>query len=255
MHLRKETIAIQEELGEYCRTGEERELPGITPGRIHHYRRLISNVVNDTLDTAFPITVAALEDSQWEELVQDFFTQGIPQTPQVWKLPFEFYEFHAGRETGNKMDLPFLDDLLYFEWMEIEIHTMADRPYPEFVSKGDLFKDTLVFNPEYEIVQLEYPIHTHPVSEALQMKGDHFALLYRLPESGNVQFLGLSALNVYIITRLQEENVPLNEIKNEFARVAGIESGRYLDDSLEKYLGVLLERKMILGFKISRETA
>lgn len=248
MHLHKETITIQEELGEYCRTGEARELPGITPGRIHHYRRLISNVVKDTLHTAFPITVAALEESQWAELVQDFFTEGIPQTPQVWKLPLEFYEFHAGRETGRKMDLPFLDDLLYFEWMEIEIHTMPDRPYPDFESKGDLFQDRLVFNPEYEIVQLDYPIHTHPVSEALHMKGNHFALLYRLPETGHVQFLGLSALNVYIITRLQEENVALNEIKNEFARVAGIESGRYLDDALEKYLGDLLERKMILGF-------
>ena len=248
MHLRKETIAIQEELGEYCRTGQERELPGITPGRIHHYRRLISNVVNDTLHTAFPITVAALGESQWEELVQDFFTEGIPQTPQVWKLPFEFYEYHAGRETGKRMDLPFLDDLLYFEWMEIEIHTMPDRPYPQFVSEGDLFQDRLAFNPEYEIVQLEYPIHTHPVSEAIHMKGDHFALLYRLPESGHVQFLGLSALNVYIITRLQEEKVALNEIKNEFASVAGIESGRYLDDGLEKFLGDLLERKMILGF-------
>ena len=248
MHLRKETIAIQEELGEYCRTGEERELPGITPGRIHHYHRLISNVVHDTLRTAYPITVSALGDESWQSLVEDFFSAGDPQTPQVWKLPFEFYQYHAGRESGNRMDLPFLDDLLYFEWMEIEIHTMADRPYPEFVSKGDLFKDTLAFNPEYEIVQLEYPIHTHPVSEALQMKGDHFALLYRLPESGHVQFLGLSALNVYIITRLQEEKVPLNEIKNEFARVAGIESGRYLEDALEKYLGDLLERKMILGF-------
>ncbi len=248
MHLLKDTIAIQEQLGEYCRTGEEQVLPGITPGRLHHYRRLISNVVQDTLRTAFPITVAALEVSQWDDLVQDFFTEGIPQTPQVWKLPFEFYEYHAGRETGKKMDLPFLDDLLYFEWMEIEIHTMPDRSYPEFLNEGDLFLDKLVFNPEYEIVKLEYPIHTHPVSEALHMKGDHFALLYRLPESGHVQFLGLSALNVYIITRLQEEKVALNEIKHEFARVAGIESGRYLDDALEKFLGDLLERKMILGF-------
>ena len=248
MHLLKDTIAIQEQLGEYCRTGEERVLPGITPGRLHHYRRLITNVVQDTLRTAFPITVSAFEVSQWDELVRNFFTEGIPQTPQVWKLPFEFYEYHASRETGKKMDLPFLDDLLYFEWMEIEIHTMPDRSYPELQKEGNLFQDQLAFNPEYEIVRLDYPIHTHPVSEALQMKGDHFALLYRLPDSGNVQFLGLSALNVYIITRLQEEKVALNEIKHEFARVAGIESGRYLDDALEKFLGDLLERKMILGF-------
>ena len=248
MNLHKETIRNMEQLGEYCRTGIEQDVSGLTPGRIHHYRRLISNVVNDTLRTAYPITLAALGEKTWQELVDDFFTAGLPQTPQVWKLPLEFYNYHAGRESGNRMDLPFLDDLLYFEWMEIEIHTMPDRPNPQFQSEGNLMNDRLAFNPEYEIVRMEYPVHTHPVHEAIHMKGDYFALLYRMPESGHVQFLNFSALNVYIITRLQEENVALSEIKNDFARVAGIESGRYLDDSLKAFLGDLLERKMILGF-------
>ncbi len=248
MHLRKETISIQERLGEYCRTGVKLELPGVTPGRIHHYRRLISNVVTDTLHTAFPITVAALGEHQWELLVQDFFADGIPQTPQVWKLPFEFYQYHAGRETGKRIGKPFLDDLLYFEWMEIEIHTMPDRPFPDFVTEGELFNDRLVFNPEHEIIQLSFPVHTHPVRETIELEGEHYALLYRMPESGHVQFLNLSALNIYIITRLQEEKVTLNEIKNEIARVAGIESGRYLDEALQKFLGDLMERKLILGF-------
>ena len=248
MHLRKETISIQEKLGAYCRTGLEREIPGLTPGRIHHYRRLISNVVHDTLRTAFPISVAALGEDTWLLLVEDFFSAGVPQTPQVWKLPLEFYQYHVRRESGNRLSLPFLDDLLYFEWMEIEIHTMPDRLYPDFVTEGDIFQDRLAFNPEYEIVHLRYPVHTHPVREARELEGEYYALLYRMPESGHVQFLNLSALNAYIIMRLQEEKVPLNEIKNEFARVAGIESGRYLDDALELYFGDLLERKMILGF-------
>jgi len=235
-------------LAGYCRTGIEQEPAGVTPGRIKHYRRLISNVVHDTLQTAFPITVAALAEEHWLSLVEEFFTEGEPQTPQVWKLPYEFYLYHAGQESGARMDLPYLDDLLYFEWMEIEIHTMPDRPYPEFESEGDLMKDRLVFNPEYELVGLEYPVHTHAVREAMHMKGDYFALLYRLPDSGHVQFLNLSALNVYIITRLQEAKVPPGEIKHEFARVAGIESGRYLDDALMKFLGDLVERKLILGF-------
>jgi uncharacterized protein len=248
MHLREETIAIQERLGEYCRTGVEPELPGITPGRIHHYRRLVSKVVKDTLHTAFPISVAALEKDQWDLLVEDFFSHGIPQTPQVWKLPFEFYRYHAEQETGRKTGLPFLDDLLYFEWMEIEVHTMPDRPNPDFINEGDLLLDRLAFNPEHEIVQLHYPVHTHPVREARELEGEYFALLYRVPESGNVQFLSLSALNVYIIRRLQEEKVPLNIIKNEIAQVAGIESSRYLDEALQKFIGDLMERKLVLGF-------
>jgi hypothetical protein len=249
MHLRKETIRIQEELGAYCRSGVEPDLPGVIPGRIHHYRRLVSNVVNDTLQTAFPITVAALGNNQWDQLVQDFFANGSPQTPQVWKLPLAFYHYHSGRETGKLIGKPYLDDLLCFEWMEIEVHTMPDRPHPDFVSAGDLLKDRLVFNPAHEIVKLEYPVHTHPVDEAMSLKGAFYALLYRLPESGTVQFLDLSGLNVYIITRLQEEQLPLNRIKNEFARVAGIESVQYLDDALKQFLGDLLERQLILGFE------
>ena len=248
MNLREETIKIQEQLGEYCRTGEEPVLPGVTPGRLHHYHRLVSNAVGDTLRTAFPISVAALGEELWKELVQDFFSAGLPQTPQVWKLPFEFYEYHAGRETGARIDKPFLDDLLYFEWMEIEVHTMPDRSRPVYTTEGDIFQDTLVINPEYEIVRLEYPVHMYPVLEATELKGDFYALLYRLPESGHVQFLDLSVFNIYIISRLQEEEVPLQELKGEFAGVAGIESGRYLDEALQTFLGDLMKRRMILGF-------
>ncbi len=248
MNLREETIRIQEQLGEYCRTGEEQKLPGVTPGRLHHYRRLVSNVVGDTLRTAFPISVAALGEELWDLLVQDFFSAGLPQTPQVWKLPFEFYEYHKEKKTGERISKPWLDDLLYFEWMEIEVHTMPDRSKPDFISEGDIFQDTLVFNPEYEIVRLEYPVHMHPVLEAAELKGDYFALLYRMPETGNVQFLDLSALNIYIISRLEEEEVPLQELKVEFARVAGIESGRYLDEALQTFLEDLMKRLLILGF-------
>ncbi len=248
MQLRKETVYIQEQLGEYCRTGVEPVLPGITPGRLPHYRRLVSNVLSDTLFTAFPITVAALGEDQWNILVQEFFVEGIPQTPQVWKLPFEFYQYHAEKQTGIKIGLPYLDDLLYFEWMEIEIHTMPDRAYPDFKDEGNLFQDRLAFNPEFEIIKLRFPVHTHPVRKALEMEGEYFSLLYRMPQTGNVQFLNLSALNVYLIIRLQEEKVPLNRIKNEIARVAGIESGRYLDEALKLFLEDLLKRKLILGY-------
>jgi len=248
MSLHKETKEIQEGLGEYCRTGKDPDLPGITPGRLTHYHRLVQNVVKDTLDTAFPITLSALGEDAWRLLVEDFFATGLPQSPQVWKLPYEFYRYHAEQKTGTRIQREYLDDLLLFEWMEIEVHTMPDREYPEYREKGNLFLDRLAFNPEHEIVQLNYPIHTHPVHEAREKKGDYFALLYRLPDSGNVQFLALSPLNTYIFSRLLEAELPLDEIKGEFARLAGIESRVYLDEVLAKFFQDLMDRKLILGF-------
>ena len=103
-------------------------------------------------------------------------------------------------------------------------------------------KDRLAFNPEFEIAGLQYPVHLYPVREAVNKKGEYFVLVYRLPGSGQVQFLDLSALHIYLIARLQEEQLAIREIKHEFARAAGIESVSYLDRSLRTFLGDLLER-------------
>lgn len=249
MLLRKETEQIQEQFGAYCRDGNETEIPGVTPGRMHHYRRLINNVVRDAFDSAFPITLAALGESHWDLLVQDFFTGGQPKSPQIWKLPFEFYQYHATKETGTRIQKPFLDDLLYFEWMEIEVHNMPDRPYPEFTDQGNLLNDSLAFNPEHEIIKLEYPVHMHPADKTPELKGDYYTLIFRAPETGYVQFLDLSALNIYILSRLIEEDVPVRDIKGDIARATGIESDKYLDEALSKFIGDLMERKLILGFK------
>ncbi len=248
MKLNEDTAKIQDLLGEYCRTGEETNIPGVTPGRIKHYRRLVYNVVRSTMDSAFPITFAALGEEQWDLLVQDFFSSGIPQTPQIWKLPFEFYQYHATNETGSRIQKNYLDDLLYFEWIEIEVHTMPDRPFPDFVKHGNIFIDRLAFNPEYEIIRLDYPVHLHPAEESLELKGEYFVLIFRSPGTGYVQFLNLSGLNTYVVTRLAEDGVPLNELKGDIARVSGIESGKYLDDGLSTFIGDLIKKKLILGF-------
>lgn len=279
MHLRKETIEIQERFGAYCRTGEEVDLPGITPGRIHHYRRLVNSVVRDTLGSAFPISITSLGEELWDQLVQEFFSSGIPKVPQIWRLPLEFYHYHGEVGTGERIGKPYLDDLLWFEWMEIEVQNMPDRPFPEYVSegsllgsqlsnlplsgsplsgsplpgpslsKGHILKERLAFNPEYEIITLEYPVHMHPAEKTPGLKGEYHVLIFRSPETGYVQFMNLSALNVHIISRLEEGDVPVEAIKGEIARASGIESGRYLDEALTKFIRDLMEMRLILGFK------
>lgn len=249
MKLNKDTAEIQEALGAYCRTGNETAIPGVTPGRIPHYRRLINNVVRDVLDSGFPITLATLGEEVWDQLVQEFFVHGKPGAPQIWRMPFEFYLYHAAEETGTRLGLPWLDDLLYFEWMEIEVHNMPDRAFPEYEKKGELLERKLAFNPEYEIVRMAYPVHMYPVEEATELKGDFFVLIFRSPDTGYVQFLNLSALNVYILTRLMEEDLPAGHLRGEIAQTTGIESGKYMDEALSRFIKELMQKQLILGFK------
>jgi hypothetical protein len=249
MNLKKDTAIIQEQLGEYCRTGVETDIPGVTPGRIHHYRRLVNNVVRDILDSGFPIALATLGEEQWDKMVQDFFINGKPKAPQVWRLPFEFYQYHAALETGTRIGKPYLDDLLYFEWMETEVYNMTDRPFPEFVKEGKVLEDRLAFNPEYEIIRMEYPVHMHPAEKTPEIKGVYFVLIFRAPDTGYVQFLNLSSLNAYILTRLVEEDLPVGHLRGDIAQSTGIESGTYLDAALEKFVEELMRKQLILGYK------
>lgn len=255
MKLHKETIQIQHLLGQYVRDGIERKIPGVHPDRIKHYRRLVNNVVTDTMNTAFPISRAAVGPDVWTSLVDEFFTREDPGVPQLWKLPFEFYRFHLTRNTGKAIKHPYLSDLLYFEWMEIEVHVMPDREIPDFRNEGDLLKDILVVNPEYEIIQLQYPVHRYSAKLSPEHKGNYYILIYRMPDSGNVHFMDLSELHLYLLDHIVEREIPLDAIKREIALAAGIESETYLDEALNQLMAEWLQKRLILGFRNDTETS
>jgi len=230
MKLRNETAEIQELLGTYCKTGVEVEIPGITEGRVHHYRRLVYNVVKSTMDQAYPITVASMNEEEWDGLVNEFFTKHPTTSTQIWKLPYEFYQYHILSDTANRLNRPYLNDLLYFEWAEIEIHTMPDKESEDFIQEGHPITDKLVLNPEYEMLQLEYPVHLQAVKGIEDQKGNYYVLLYREKETGNIKFLDLSILHAFILSKISESGAAISTFKGDLARIANVESEKYLDD-------------------------
>ena len=250
MHmLKQETKMIQEKLGEYCRSGEYVEIPGVKGSRLHHYRRLVYNVVDGALETAFPITFNILSEDEWEQMVYNFFSEHDCQTPQLWELPLEFYEYAKEENYAGKYNKPYLSDLLYFEWVEIEVHTMPDAKYPELKKDGDLFRDNIILNDESKIIHLSYPVHNRSVKEAENSKGDYFILSYRVPESGQVRFINLSVLYAYVIERIRQENKPVILLIPEIAERFGIEDLDSLKLNVRRFLNNLLEQSAILGFR------
>ena len=248
MKLRSETAEIQELLGQYCKTGEKVNIPGITEGRVHHYRRLVYNVVKNTMDQAYPITVASMDEEEWEGLVNDFFSQHQTTSTQIWKLPYEFYQYHLLSGSAEKTGKPYLNDLLYFEWAEIEIHTMPDKEFEDFTSQGDPLADKLVLNPEYEMIQLDYPVHLKAVKGIEAHKGNYYVLLYREQETGNVKYLDLSVLHAFILSKISETGEAIYFFKGEIARIANVESENYLDNYLKEFVSKLMQRGLVLGY-------
>lgn len=250
MPLTNETQNIQSTLARYCRTGVIPELPGVSVKGLQQYRRLVYNVIDDTLEGAFPITHAFLSAEEWHELVTFFFKEHACQTTSVWKLPYEFYEFVNANDLELKHLYPFLVDLLYFEWLEIEVHTMPDYPVRKYRLQGNWLTDQLVLNPEFRLVNLNYPVHLFTPSELNEeaKEGNYYVLTYRELDTGNVQFFDVSIFYGYMIMQIIETEKNQDNILNDACALFNLERTTELEQSVEFFLDHLLQKKFLLGY-------
>lgn len=249
MKLSSETKQIQYAFHAYCTTGIEQNLPGINQQRIKEYRRLVFANIQDQLESAFPLTYSYLPNNKWEQLVHDFFEKHACTTPQIWKLGGEFCNFCKEQEYAEKWVLPFLNDLLRFEWEEIVLYSMEDLPYPKFQREGNLLTSPIAINPEHKILHLEYPIHHEKIEEAIHKKGNYFVLMYREQESGKIQFLDISIWFAIMLEQLYTQQKTVEELLLEAPAIFGEIDCIALRKNTLIFLEDLRDRKFIIGFK------
>jgi len=177
-----ETFQLQKDFSNFCRKKGSSFLYG--DKRTLQYSRLIYNNIDDLLQTSFPITVQKLSEEIWNFLINDFMA------------------YIQGKKYAFRLNLPFLDDLLYFEWLEIELFNQEDEEIPKFSTIQNYFTDHLVFTPEFKLVHFEYAVHKMELEE-----GDFYLLLHRVADSGKIIVTELSALFYFSIDFLQEHTL------------------------------------------------
>ncbi|MDX5427215.1 MAG: putative DNA-binding domain-containing protein [Bacteroidota bacterium] len=213
MPLSDTTRDIQNRLGRYVRDGKEPQLPGVTSGRLGTYRRLVYNVIDDSLRTAYPLTEKLLSPKEWDLLVGTFFNEHDCQEFQVMRMPRELAAWEE-KPTVLLEDHPALEDLLWFEWAEVELYIMEDRPIPPHKALGDWWTDHWVLNPESQILQLTYPVHRTPPENLDECEpGSFFCLAFRQPKTYSIQFVDLSAIWVELLRLVGEGTHPAKAIQ------------------------------------------
>ena len=248
MLLKPETKELQSRLAGYCRTGELTLGAEVDQRHVRHYRRLVYNIIDDILETAFPVFFEFASDEVWDGMVQEFFSKHDCQTPQVWKVPGEFYEFACRQNWKEKYGLPFLEDLLLFEWIEMDIHTMKDEPYPAHRATGDWLKDVVALNPEYRILSTKFPVHTTPPAHITDKhEGQYFILVFRQPGSGSVQFLDISVLYALAIEKI-DEGKALPQIVEDLQALFNFPDKQAALQHIIRFLTDLQEKGFVLGF-------
>ncbi len=248
--LKQNTSSIQGALARYCREGAAIDLPGITPGRLEHYRRLVLNVVHGILSEAYPIAARFLGSSKWGELVEQFFANHKCHNPQVWLMARELLDFIEETAYHEAKELPFLPDLLLMEWTEIEVHSMPDNTTPPSTPCPDsqLLSTHLVFNPHYKLLHLSYPVHRIHLDDFEPKPGNFFLLVFREEKSGKVQFVSLSPYFATLLdTVLQSEGIDVLGAKNALVE-AGIHAPKSIHEpQLVYFLKSLQDKQFIFG--------
>jgi hypothetical protein len=247
--LTQETKNIQVQLADYCQLKEVEPIPGTVPKHLHHYRRLIYNIIDDALESAYPITRGLCTDVQWELLVDEFVVEHPCQHPQIFRMPYELIAFAEQKDYATQFNIPFLQDLLYFEWIEIEVHSMADVVPEESVLTGDFMQSNLVFNPYFKIIQLDYPIHLLKSQEINGLTGSYFLIVYREP-NGTVQYTELNQFTAGVLLTMHQNNISAYAVLLMLEQQQPNINLQELIDPTLQFIHQLLDMQIIHGLKI-----
>lgn len=248
--LKPETIRIQQNMAAYVRTGKGKPIPGLTPGRLTHYKRLVNNIVFGTISQAYPIARKVLSTDEWNYMLHNFFVEHDAQTPILWRLPYEFYLYAKDYDYASELNKPWLSELLWLEWLEIEIHMMPDQEHPDYVDTGDPVSDPLVVNRESRLIQLQYPVHLYPVREVESKKGNYFLAVFREQLNGTVKFINLSPLHARLIDMLVQADQPyptaafLKQLSLEFQ----LKDENELRRHASHFITEMMKSGLVLGF-------
>lgn len=244
--LKTDTIQIQEALGSYCKTGETPQLPGVVESRLPQYRRLVRNVFYGILQQAFPITSAILTDEEWDQLINDFMVHHPAQEHEVWKMPKELVDFVEGTDYSEKLNRPYLEELLHFEWIEILVHGMEDVPFQYTPSQQLSLTDKVMLNPYHELVTLQYPVHKSAETDYNQHKGVYYVLVHRDIEEFDVQFTELAPFVALLINAIENDNShSFSQILDQVCQEVNIERSAAVEQQAEAFLNHFLQKKVL----------
>lgn len=247
MQLLESTFAHQSNLAAYCRTGKLPGIPGVIRENLPHYRRLVYNVVDDMLQNAYPLAHELLTAKEWKMAVNDFFTNHSCQSPQVWYMPKEFYQHLAGTKHPLLKKYPFLEELLWFEWVEVELFMMADK-IVQADKTGDVLFSRLVLNPEHQLLSFNYPVQSknaHFIT--LADKGTYFVIAHRNTE-GEVIFTDSSPALLRMVEYLSERPLSIKELFNEFQQEYNMILSSEDQKAIIQFFENAYKQQLIIGF-------
>ena len=197
----------QSEFVAYIREPEKNAVPaGIKKQRMNMYRELFFNNINSFLTSNFPVLRKILDDDQWNEIAQGFFSKHSCGTPYFSEIPEEFIQYLQHERESSPLDPPFMLELAHYEWVEMALSISKDElPAEDFslIEKPLEYKITL--SPLAWPLVYQYPVNE--ISSEFQPSEPPgkptYLVVYRNPDF-DVKFVKISPLTFGLLHLLQE---------------------------------------------------
>jgi len=237
--------AKQTEFSAYIRNPDANPCPeDVKPERMQMYRSLFFNNIESFLSSNFPVLRKILNDSQWQQLAQDFFASHPCTTPYFSEIPEEFIIYLQNERIAKEDDYPFMLELAHYEWVEMALSIAQDDIVEPKISQiGDLAQ-TLSISPLVWILAYQFPVHKiSPDYLPLQAPEQPSYLAVYRNNDDEVKFIELAPMSFYLLQTIQNQQ-PIS-ISNCLATVLPDSSSASHMSSATQALQQFIDKQLI----------
>lgn len=208
----KSFTELQRQIAEFSKKGTE---PATDLPNRNIYRSLVYDNTANALKTTYEMTMLALGNSVWTNLVDEFIRNYDSDEPRYWRMPEHLINFEEKVNWGGRHHVPWLGESLQFEWKLTELfHAPDDAPS----EKDHISLDQPVeFGKAWELMSFNYPVYKPKWNELSSEKGSYSILLYRDPQSLKVKVEEINPFLLLLMTALMEN--PTNSIKETLKEI------------------------------------
>lgn len=202
---------IQARFAAHIRNPDQQAAVDIAPGlaiesrRLKIYRELIFNNLESFISGTFPIVRSLYKEACWKALIQEFLDHHPCQTPYFLEISQEFLQFL--RQRDNSRELPFLEELAHYEWVELALDTLEANE-PEVDTNGDLLDALPVMSESAWSLAYRFPVHEIGIdSQPLSVPDEPTYIIVYRDRLLTIQFMLINSATSRLLDLLKEPDI------------------------------------------------
>jgi len=218
--------------------------------RMQVYRELFFNNINRFISNSFPVLRQMYADSEWHDMVREFYAEHLCRTPLFPELPKEFLRYLQEQRENRPGDPPFLLELAHYEWIEIALQQDDREPGDiEADRDADLLEGVPLLSPLAWPLTYRFPVHRiGPKNRPTEAPAATTQLLAYRNRVNKVKFMQLNEVTQWLVTALGDDrSLTGRQLLNELAGILNHPNPDRLLESGHQLLRDFLKKDIVLG--------